>query len=68
MERKQVEKFYFKKIKQLKKFDKAYFQDDNPIISDKEYDQIKQEIFDLLSGPKSKFLSLEYPERLFSTK
>ena len=47
MERKQVEKFYFKKIKQLKKFDKAYFQDDNPIISDKEYDQIKQEIFDL---------------------
>ena len=26
----------------------------------------KQEILDLLSGPKSKFLNLEYSERLFS--
>ena len=28
----------------------------------------KHEILDLLSGPKSKFLNLEYSERLFSTK
>jgi len=47
MERKEIEKEYFKKIKQLKKFDKAYFDDDNPIVSDKEYDNIKQEILNL---------------------
>ena len=28
----------------LGKYDKAYFHDDNPIVSDKYYDQIKQEI------------------------
>tara|TARA_B100001123_G_scaffold100542_1_gene116125 strand:+ start:1270 stop:3306 length:2037 start_codon:yes stop_codon:yes gene_type:complete len=44
MERKEIEKKYLKKINELKKFDKAYFDDDNPIISDKVYDQIKQEI------------------------
>ena len=44
MEKKEIEKVYFKKINQLRKFDKAYFDDDNPIISDKDYDHIKQEI------------------------
>ncbi len=44
MERKEIKKKYLKKINELKKFDKAYFDDDNPIISDKDYDQIKQEI------------------------
>mgnify|MGYP001351850282 FL=1 len=47
MERKEIEKVYFKKISQLNKFDKAYFDDDNPIISDKDYDLIKQEILNL---------------------
>ena len=47
MQKKEIEKEYLKKINQLKKFDKAYFQDDSPIIPDKEYDHIKQEILDL---------------------
>jgi len=47
MEKKEIEKVYFKKINQLKKFDKAYFDDDNPTISDKDYDHIKQEILNL---------------------
>ena len=47
MERKEIKKVYIKKINKLKKFDKAYFDDDNPIISDKDYDQIKQEILNL---------------------
>jgi len=47
MERKEIEKIYFKKINELKKFDKAYFDDDNPIISDRDYDYIKQEILNL---------------------
>jgi len=47
MERKEIEKVYFKKINELRKFDKAYFDDDNPIISDKDYDDIKKEILNL---------------------
>ena len=47
MRRKEIEKVYFKKINDLKKFDKAYFHDDNPIISDRDYDYIKQEVLSL---------------------
>ena len=47
MQRKEIEKIYIKKIHKLKKFDKAYFENDNPLISDNDYDNIKQEIFDL---------------------
>ncbi len=44
MQKKEIEKEYFKKINQLKKYNKAYFEYDNPIISDQDYDKIKQEI------------------------
>ena len=44
MERKEIEKVYVKKINELKKYDEAYFKYDSPIISDKDYDYIKQEI------------------------
>tara|TARA_B100000686_G_scaffold202950_1_gene209855 strand:+ start:3923 stop:5959 length:2037 start_codon:yes stop_codon:yes gene_type:complete len=47
MQRKEIEKIYIKKINELKKHDKAYFRDDNPLISDKDYDSIKEEILDL---------------------
>ena len=47
MERKEIEKIYSKKINELKKHDKAYFKYDSPLISDKDYDSIKQEILDL---------------------
>jgi len=47
MQRKDIEKIYAKKINELKKYDKAYFKDDNPLISDKEYDDIRNEILDL---------------------
>ena len=36
-----------KKIKILKKHNKNYFEDDNPKISDEEYDNLKKEIIDL---------------------
>ena len=45
MQRKEIEKVYIKKINELKKHDKSYFEQDSPIISDKDYDIIKQEIF-----------------------
>ena len=47
MQRKEIEKIYIKKIYELKKHDEAYFKHDNPIISDKDYDDIKAEIFNL---------------------
>ena len=47
MLKKEIEKVYLKKIDKLKKFDKAYFDEDNPVISDKDYDHIKKEILDL---------------------
>ena len=47
MERKEIEKAYVKKINKLKKYDEAYFKYDSPIISDKNYDDIKQEILNL---------------------
>jgi len=47
MERKEVEKLYLKKINKLAEHDKAYFENDAPIISDKEYDVIKIEILSL---------------------
>ena len=47
MKRKEVEKKYIKKINELKEHNKAYFDNDNPIISDSDYDKIKKEILDL---------------------
>ena len=47
MQRKEIEKDYIKKIEKLKKYDKAYFDRNKPIVSDSDYDNIKQEILDL---------------------
>ena len=47
MQRKEIEKVYIKRIKELKKYNEAYFEKDSPIISDKDYDIIKQEILNL---------------------
>jgi len=47
MQKKEIEKIYIKKISKLKKYDKAYFEHDSPLISDKDYDGIKQEVLDL---------------------
>ena len=47
MHKKEIEKVYIKKIRELKKHDKAYFEHDNPSVSDKDYDDIKTEILNL---------------------
>ena len=57
MQKKEIEKFYINKINELKKHNKAYFRDDNPLISDKDYDDIKGEILDL--EKKYKYLKNE---------
>ena len=42
-----VLKIYKQKIKNLKKHNKYYFIDDDPKISDDEYDKIRREIIEL---------------------
>ena len=54
MEKKEIVKVYNKKISQLKKYNQAYFDNDSPIISDADYDSLKQEILDFKK--KHKFL------------
>ena len=46
---------YKKKINLLKKYNKLYFNDDNPIVSDSEYDSLKKEIVNL--EEKNNFMS-----------
>ena len=47
MKESEIRKYYISKIKELKKNNKLYFEDSSPVISDKEYDQIKKEIIQL---------------------
>ena len=78
MQRKEIEKVYIKKINELKKYDRAYFRDDNPLISDKNlnyahyliamcyYEQILDEKKDLNPLLKAKekfeFIIKNYPD------
>jgi len=46
MQKKEIEKDYIKKVNELKRYDKAYFDHDNPIVSDADYDNLKKKILD----------------------
>ena len=54
-EKKYISKKYKKKIEVLKKHNNLYYNQDNPEISDKEYDVLKQELQEL--EKKYKFLT-----------
>ena len=47
MKESEIRSNYLKKINELKKHNKLYFEDSAPIISDKDYDQIKKDILNL---------------------
>jgi len=47
MKKKEILKDYNNKLKQFKKYNKAYFEDDDPIISDAKYDKLKNELINL---------------------
>ena len=47
MSDKDIQKQYENKVKLLKKYNNFYFDKSNPIISDKDYDELKKEIFSL---------------------
>ncbi len=54
MNKKKIQEEYKKKIKLINKFNKFYYDKSKPLISDKEYDELKKNI--LLSEAKYKFL------------
>jgi DNA ligase (NAD+) len=54
MEKKKLKTLYFDKIVKLNEYKKSYYDQDNPIVSDSEYDKLVNEILDLES--KYKFL------------
>ena len=43
-----VKRLYTKKVEKLLKLNKAYFEKDNPIASDSEFDELKKELLDLV--------------------
>ena len=47
MKESEIKNYYNKKIKELKKHNKLYFEKSSPKITDNQYDLIKKEIIDL---------------------
>ena len=54
MNKKDIQKKYNKKIKLINKYNKYYFNKNESIVTDKDYDQLKKDIF--LLEEKFKFL------------
>ena len=52
MDKKKISKDYLHKIKLLEEYNKNYYDKDNPIVSDQEYDLLKKEIIDLENSYK----------------
>jgi len=52
MDKKKISKDYLQKIKLLEEYNKNYYDKDNPIVSDQEYDLLKKEIIDLENSYK----------------
>ena len=57
MKKKKIEKEYNEKIQKLIKFNKFYYENDNPLIDDREYDNLKKDILDLEN--KYSYLKIE---------
>ena len=57
MKKKEIQTEYKKKLRLIQKFNKFYFDKSKPIVSDKEYDDLKNEI--ILLEKKYTFLEGE---------
>ena len=58
MDKKEIKKLYNSKVNLLKKYNESYFDKNKPLVSDKEYDEIKKEVLDLEN--KFSYLSSDY--------
>ena len=67
MTKKKIEELYKKKINQLIKFNKAYYELSNPIVDDSEYDELKKDILRL--EKKYRYLDSQYsPSKIVGFK
>ena len=67
MNKKEIETNYKKKIKLLTKYNKNYYDKISPLVSDKDYDNLKHDL--LLLEQKYKFLnSSNSPSKIFGYK
>ena len=55
MNHEKIKNDYIKKINELKKLNKSYYQNNQPLITDSEYDSVKKDILNL--EKKYKFLN-----------
>ena len=53
-EKKNIKKLYLENIQKLIKFNKAYFEKDNPIVTDEKFDELKKELLEMVN--KNPFL------------
>ena len=58
MQKEKIKSLYFDKISKLNTYNKAYYDQDNPIVQDSEYDILVKEILDLEN--KYKFLKNKF--------
>ena len=75
MNKKKVQKEYSKKIRLINNYNNYYYNKSSPLVSDKEYDEIKKEIFllekkfDFLESKKSPSKIVGYkPSKNFKKK
>ena len=57
MSKKEIQKEYNKKIKAINNYNNHYYNESSPLVSDKEYDEVKKDI--LLLEKKYTYLSSE---------
>ena len=56
MQKKEIQKTYIKKINTIRRYDKAYFANDKPLVSDKDYDDIKKQVLEIRKVKAKKFI------------
>ena len=54
IEKVNIKKLYLEKIQKFVKFNKAYFEKDNPIVTDEKFDELKKELLEMVK--KNPFL------------
>ena len=60
MNKKEVQKKYNKKIRLIDEYNKYYYSKSSPLVSDKEYDEIKNDIYILMKLICRRSLVLHY--------
>ena len=67
MQKKEIQKLYKKKIKLLTSYNKNYYDDNKPLVTDKEYDDLKKNIF-ILESKYSFLNSINSPSKVVGFK